>query len=288
MQKPEQEATPETPSQEDGTAHLFSALGKQIKALREYRGLKQTELATMVNFGADLISAIERGVRTPQPEFLDVVDDALGAHGTFKAAIPDVIEALKKNRTRHPDWFRNYANLEAQSVEIFDYSTMAVPGLLQTESYARAVFTDRRPLLSEETIEKRVADRLDRQKIFEKWPAPSGSFIIEESVLTRPIGGPDVHRTQLTHLLKLSRMRTVEIQVMLHSVTEHPSLGGSFILLTPKGRPQVAYTETYGHPRLMIDREEVRLYADRYAIMRTLARDPDESRAIIEKLLGER
>ncbi|MGI5398305.1 helix-turn-helix domain-containing protein [Streptomyces sp. CA-135486] len=281
------EERPERPAEVDGTAHLFRALGKQIKVLREQAGLSQRELGVAAHCGEDLISAIERGVRTPQPDFLERVDELLAARGVLKAAVEDVREAQSKARTRHPDWFRDYARAEAEAVALLDYSNQAIPGLLQTKDYARAIFTQRRPLLDEETIEKRVTDRLARQQIFERWPAPTFSYVLEEVVLQRPIGGRTVHAAQLRRLLHTGRMRTVELQVMPTDREEHPSMGGSFILLTPKGRQQVAYTEIYGHPRLITEPEEVRVFIDRYGIIRAQALSPRESLALIEKMLGE-
>lgn len=282
------EERPERPAEVDGTAHLFSALGKQIKVLRENASMSQRELGVAAHCGEDLISAMERGVRTPQPDFLVRADELLAAGGVLKAAVEDVREAQAKARTRHPDWFRDYARVEAEAVALHDYSNQAVPGLLQTEEYARAIFTQRRPLLNEETIEKRVADRLARQQIFERWPAPTFSFVLEEAVLKRPIGGRPVHGQQLRRLLGVGRLRTVELQVMPLDREEHPSLDGAFILLTPKGRQQVAYTEIYGHPRLITDPEEVRVFAERYGIIRAQALTPRESLSLIEKMLGER
>ncbi|MER6996973.1 helix-turn-helix transcriptional regulator [Streptomyces sp. NPDC000410] len=279
---------PERPAEVDGTAHLFRALGKQIKVLRERAGLSQRELGVGVHCGEDLISSIERGVRTPQPDFLVRVDDFLGAEGVLKAAVPDVEEALAKARTRHPDWFRDYAKEEAEAVAVHDYSNQAIPGLLQTEDTARAIFRQRRPLLDEATIEKRVADRMDRQKIFERWPAPTFSFVVEESVLDRPIGGGAVHEEQLRRLLDIGQLRTVELQVMPTSHEEHPCMDGKFILLTPKGRHQVAYTEIQGYSRLITNREEVGVFAERYGILRARALSPRESLSLIEKKLGER
>ncbi|WP_028810583.1 helix-turn-helix domain-containing protein [Streptomyces flavidovirens] len=283
-----QEPRPELPSEADGTAHLFRAIGKQIRVLRENLGMSQRELAMATHCGLDLISAMERGVRTPQPEFLDRADDALKAGGVLRAAMADVREAQKKARTRHPDWYRSYAKLEAEAVELLDYSNQVVLGLLQTEHYARAIFSQRRPLLSEETISKRVTDRLARQQIFEQWPSPTFSFIMEEAVLQRPIGGQAVHRGQLQHLLRIGQLRTVELQVMPTDREEHPSVGGPFTLLTPKGRQQVAYTESYGHPRLITDLEEVHSFASRYGIIRAQALTPGDSLGLIEKMLGER
>lgn len=201
--------------------------------------------------------------------------------------VPEIKEGMKKARTRHPEWYRSYAGLEAEAVELHHYCNQVVHGLMQTEDCARAVFSQRRPFLSEETIEKRVVDRLSRQQVFDRWPPPAVSYVLEEVVLDRPIGGRTVHAGQLRHLLHVGGMRNVEIQVMPTKREEHPNLGGAFNLLAPKGHAQVAYTEAQGYPRLITDPEGVRKIADRYGIMRALALNPMESRALIEKKLGE-
>ncbi|MET9081547.1 helix-turn-helix transcriptional regulator [Streptomyces sp. NPDC004237] len=284
----QQDRRPETPAEADGTTGLITALGKMLKLLRERAGLTQKEFGATVGYGPDAISAMERGVRVPQPDMLVKADELLGAGGLLVAALPELREAMKRARTRHPEWYRSYAGLEAQAVSLYDYSTMGVLGLLQTEDYSRAVFTQRHPPLDEDTIEKRVADRLSRQQIFEQWPPPEFSFVMEQAVLERPIGGPDVHRGQLKQLLRIGRMRNVQVQVMPTGRHEHPSLGGAFTLLTPKGREQVGYMENQGYPRLLTDREEVRVLAARYGIIRAQALNPYESLDLIEKMLEER
>lgn len=288
MANAEREERPERPVESDGTAHLFRALGRQIKVLRERAGMSQRELGLAAHCGEDLVSAVERGVRTPQPDFLERVDQVVGAGGVLVAAADEVREALARTRTRHPDWFRDYARAEAEAVVLHEYSNQAVPGLLQTEDYARAVFTQRRPLLDEATIEKRVADRIARQQIFERWPAPTFSFVLEESALQRPIGGRSVQRQQLKRIQQVGLMRTVQLQVMLTDCEEHPSLGGSFTLLTPRGRQQVTYMEVQGYPRLVTDPDEVSVFVERYGIIRAQALTPRESLTLIEKMLGER
>lgn len=288
MANAEREERPERPVESDGTAHLFRALGKQIKVLRERAGMSQRELGLAAHCGEDLVSAVERGVRTPQPDFLERVDQVVGAGGVLVAAADEVREALARTRTRHPAWFRDYARVEAEAVALHEYSAQVVPGLLQTEAYARAVFTQRRPLLNEETIEKRVTDRLVRQQIFERWPAPTFSYVLEESALRRPIGGSVVHTDQLRRLLCIGRLRTVEIQVMPTDREEHPAIDGTFTLITPKGRPQATYTELYGNPQLITDPEAVRVFSERYGIIRAQALSPRESLTLIEKMLGDR
>ncbi|MFI7298923.1 helix-turn-helix domain-containing protein [Streptomyces sp. NPDC050121] len=281
------ERRPETPAEADGTTGLLTALGKMMKRLRERKGLTQKEFGQMVGYGPDAISSMERGVRTIRPEVLEQADGLLDADGLLKDAIPEVREAMSKVRTRHPEWYRGYAAMEAEAVELHQYSINAVHGLLQTEAHAHAVFAKRRPFLDEETIEKRVADRLSRQQLFSRRPAPVVSYVIEEVVLDRPIGGREVHAVQLQRLLTVSHMQNVEIQVMPTRVEEHPSLGSAFNLLTPKKHSQVAYTEAQGYPRLITDPEEVRMIADRYGIMRAMALPPRETRTLIEKKLEE-
>ncbi|KUN76246.1 helix-turn-helix domain-containing protein [Streptomyces griseoruber] len=281
------ERRPETPAEADGTTGLLTALGKMMKLLRERRGLTQKDFGEMVGYGPDAISAMERGVRTLRPEVLEKADELLEAGGLLVQAVPELREAMAKVRTRHPEWYRGYASLEAASVELHFYANQAMPGLLQTEEYAFAVFRQRRPFLSEETIEKRVVDRLSRQQVFDAWPPPVVSYVLEEVLLDRPIGGTGIFKGQLENLLRVGSMRNVEIQVMPTRREEHPNLDSAFNLMTPKAQGQVAYTEAQGYPRLITDPEEVRKIADRYGFMRALALNPMESRSLIERKLEE-
>ncbi|MCQ8192585.1 helix-turn-helix domain-containing protein [Streptomyces rugosispiralis] len=271
----------------DGAVDLFRALGRQIKVLRERAGLTQKELGERLGYAEATISAAERGLRIPQPELLEAADDLLDAGGVLKAAKEDVERAKAKARVRHPTWFRDYARLEAEAVELCHFANQAVPGLFQTESYTRAVFISRQPLFEDETIEMRVAARLARQTILAQWPLPTVSAVIQEAVLRHPFGGRTVQRGQLEHLLDLARMRNVEVQIMPMDSEEHAGMGGPFTLLTPKGRPQVAYLEVQHISRLITEPEEVRVLAAKYGSIRSQALTPRGSMLLLEKLLGE-
>ncbi|OMI41153.1 helix-turn-helix domain-containing protein [Streptomyces sparsogenes] len=271
----------------DGAVDLFRALGRQIKVLRERAGLTQKALGERLGYAEETISAAERGRRVPQPELLEAVDDLLGADGVLKAAKEDVERAKAKARVRHPTWFKDYARLEAEAVDLCCFANQAVPGLFQTESYARAVFVSRQPLFDDETVETRVAARLARQGILTRWPVPAVSAVIQECVLRHPFGGRTVQRGQLEHLLDVARMRNVEVQIMPMASEEHAGMGGPFTLLTPKGRPQVGYLEVQHVSRLITDAEEVRVLAAKYGSIRSQALRPRESLLLIEKMLGE-
>ncbi|MEU0673448.1 helix-turn-helix transcriptional regulator [Streptomyces sp. NPDC006172] len=267
---------------------LNRAVGKQLRLLRERAGLTQKELGDRLGYGPDLISALERGVRTPQREFLEAADELLDAGGLLKALIEDVERAKAKARVRHPAWFKDYARLERSAVEINDYSCHDIPGLFQTQRRIRALYEMRRPLLDEETIEQRVASRLARQEILTRWPPTMISAVIDESVLRRPLGGSDVHREQLERLIHLATLRNVELQVMPTDRTEHAGMGGAFILLTPRGKRQIGYTEAQDSAQLTTDPEEVRILAARYGSIRAQALTMQESLDLIKSMLGER
>ncbi|WP_229870125.1 helix-turn-helix domain-containing protein [Streptomyces phaeofaciens] len=267
---------------------LNRAVGRQVRLLRERAGLAQRDVGDRLGYGPDLVSALERGVRTPQREFLEAADELLDAGGLLKALVEDIERAKAKARVRHPAWFKDYARLERSAVEINDYSCHDIPGLFQTKHRIQALYEMRRPLLDEETIEQRVAARLARQEILTCWPPTMISTVIEESVLRRPLGGPEVHQEQLEQLIRLASLRSVELQVMPMNRTEHAGMGGAFILLTPKGKRQVGYTEAQDSAQLTTDAEEVRILAARYGSIRAQALTMQESVALIESMVGER
>ncbi|GAA2463768.1 helix-turn-helix transcriptional regulator [Streptomyces macrosporus] len=266
---------------EDPSGEFLRSFGRQIKLFRERAGLTQAQLADQLGYGEAQIASIEQGRRIPRPEMIDKADEVLEAGG--------VLLAMKKEvaRARYPAFFRGAARIEEEAVEFHAYATHVVPGLLQTEEYARAVFTMWRPRRDAAGIEQQVAARMARQAIFGREPAPTLSFVLEEAILHRQLGGSYVRRGQLEQLLLVGQNPDVEIQVMPTDLTDNAGVDGPFTLMTPKGGEQVAYLESQGHGRLLTDRETVRGVALRYGIIRAQAMPPQESLLYIEKLLGE-
>ncbi|MFC5662311.1 Scr1 family TA system antitoxin-like transcriptional regulator [Kitasatospora misakiensis] len=282
------DARPELEEDLSEVSDFLKAIGKQIKILRERAGLTQKEFAKQVGYTESLIGAVEQGKRTPQRELLEASERVLDAGGLLIVTADDIEKAKAKARVRHPAWFRNYAGLEAEAVEIHEYSTLVIPGLLQTEAHARALYGMRQPLLPEEVIEQRVSARMARQEVLTRWPRAIFSWVIDESVLHRPLGDEKVHIAQLEQLLTVGRMRGMTLQVMPMARSENPGMAGPFTLITPKGRPQNGYVEIQQSSRLVTDPEEVRIMNARYGTLRAQAHTPKESLALIEKTLGER
>lgn len=208
---------------------FLRGFGRQVKLFRERAGLTQADLGTRIGYSPDQVASVECGRRIPKPELVDKADEALDAGGVLKAMKEELAHA------RYPAFFRDAARLEAEAVEVQVYDTHVVNGLLQTEDYARATFTMRRPHLDEEVIEQRVAARMERHAIFGTRPAPLLGFVIEESVLRRLFGGVQVLRGQLEQMLLIGEKRNVEIQVMPLSREDNAGVDGPFTLMTPKG-----------------------------------------------------
>ena len=266
---------------DDDSAQMLKAVGRQIKLWRESAGLRQAELGIQIGYGEDMVSAVERGRRAPKPEFLDNADRVLCAGGKLAAMKGDVAEA------RYPKKVRDLAKLEADAVELGAYGNTVVHGLLQTEEYARALFGIRRPSYDDEELDSLVSARMARQQVFKRRPVPALTFVQEEVILHRPVGGKDVLRRQLEHILNVARLRHVEVQVMPTSVEDHAGLGGSHQLLKLSDGKTVGHNEVQLTSRLISDPREVQVLEQRYGIIRSQALTPRESLSYIEKLLGD-
>ncbi|MFJ9106834.1 helix-turn-helix domain-containing protein [Streptomyces sp. NPDC102283] len=266
---------------EDDSGAVIAAVGRQIKLWRESAGLRAAELGTAIGYSENLVFKVEGGRRIPKPEFLDRTDDAVGAGGKIAAMKKDVEEA------RYPKKVRDLTKLEAEAVEIGSYANGVIDGLLQTEEYARALYRERRPAYSEEDIERLVTARMARQVVFDRRPAPLLTFVQEESTLLRRTGGRMVLRRQLEHLLELSQLRHVEIQVMPMEAEEHAGLGGSHEVIKLKDGKTVGHNEVQLISGLITNPREVQILEMRYNLIRSQALTPRLSREFIEKLLGE-
>ncbi|GAA1901210.1 helix-turn-helix transcriptional regulator [Streptomyces sodiiphilus] len=213
------------PDDRPGIDPVLRTVGKQIKRLRELAGLTQPEFGRAIGYGADLVASVERGRRAPKPQFLAASERVLDARGVLDAVEDEVSQA------RFPARFRDFARWEKEAVSLYSYAALTVPGLLQTEAYARALMRDYCPPLADEVVEDRVAARMERRAIFESQRAVVTGFVLEEAVLRRPVGGAEVMREQLRWIRGMSGLRNVSVQVMPTSRWKHHGIYGSITLL---------------------------------------------------------
>lgn len=269
-------------AEDEESAAVLRTVGKVIKMYRERKGLTQAELGAAIGYSEEQVSSVERGRRAPKGQFLDAADQVLDAHGVIAGLKKDVEEA------RYPKKVRDLAKLEAEAVEICAYDNSVINGLLQTEEYLRAVFGSRRPAFTEEEVEQRVAARLARQRIIDgKQMIPAFSFVHDEAILRRRVGGRMVMRRQLERLLEVGQMRNVEIQVLPLDREDNAGLGGPFHLLRLEEGTTVGHSEVQRFSRLISEPKEIQILELRYGVIRAQALPPRESLAFVEKVLGE-
>jgi transcriptional regulator with XRE-family HTH domain len=268
------------PDDEWGVA-VIATVGRQLKLRREAVGMRAAEFGEAVGYGEDLVYKIEGGKRIPRQEYLDRADEVLGAGGLLSAAWEDV------KKVRYPKRVRELAKLEAQAVEIGVYECISVNGLLQTPEHARALFEAWQPAYSEDDLERVLAARMARRSVFERSPAPALGFVLEEAVLRRRVGGTMVWRQQLEHLLEVGPLRNVTLQVMPTNSGAHPGLGGRIEILKFPDGTAVGRSDGAFNGRPTSDPKQLRILELRYGTIRAQALSPQESLALVERMLGE-
>ncbi|MVO86139.1 helix-turn-helix domain-containing protein [Streptomyces sp. p1417] len=254
-----------------------------LRFFRERAGLTQEGLGNHVKYSKSQVAMVERGERAPKGCLVGIADDVLGAQGALSLLAK---KEFKDNGLR--PWTEDYLAEERKAASILSYQNHVIPGLLQTEAYARAVYScNFCPAIDDEELETRVADRLARQQIFERKPLPTLGFIVEQSVLTRPLGGRKVLKEQLLHMLDVGRRRHVHLQVMPHDRESHASLMGPLILLETAERTQLAYIEGHKGGYFVSEQPDLGNLIGKYGILRAHALSPEKSATLIEKVAHE-
>ena len=245
--------------------------GSVLRTLREQAGLSQRELAMRVYCSASLISAIEIGTKPAKLDLVERLDETLNANGVLLKVWPITTTG------GYASWFAYVAELEKEACKIHEWELRTVPGLLQTPEYARALMRAVRPRDSDEKIENSVNLRMDRQEIFSRDEPPMAWFVLDESILHRPLGGSYVMRNQLIKLEKMAEQTNVVIQVMPFNATEHPGAEGPLRILEFSDSQPVWYTEGWYSGRMAETKAEVSSAMTCFDIIRASALPPSES-----------
>lgn len=258
--------------------------GAFVQALREHAGLSREEFGTLVGFSKHTVASVEQGRRMPDIDFVEGAEPHLGNTGALRAAAPHL--------SRKPglaSWFRQWARLEASAISLYTYECRVVPGLLQTEAYARAVSLNVPPLPDPAELEQRIAARLARQELLAvtRKPPTAFSFIVEQAVLERCTGGKEVTRELLDHLVELvERNWNVELQVMPTVRVSHAGLDGPLQLAETPEHRWFGYSEGQKNGRLIADLKEISVLQQRYAKLRSQALTPEESLGLLKRMRG--
>ncbi|MEU9554706.1 helix-turn-helix domain-containing protein [Streptomyces fumanus] len=264
---------------------MAALFGTRVRRLRLAAGMTQAELGAKAHVVSSRIAQIERvcGAR-PTLELARALDRVLGADELLVELWPYVY------REAFPDWARVFIALSERATVVREYAAHVVPGLLQTEEYARAVLSVGTTLTGAAHLEERLSARMERQERLRGADRPELWVVLDEAVLRRPIGGRAVMREQLARLLSVADERHITVQVLPFDQGEHDAMGGSLTLLTLPDGSTAAYTEGAHYGQLIEDSAEVGRFALTYDRLRAVALPPlmslDMIRSVMEGYRG--
>lgn len=269
-------------------------LGSQLRRLREAKGISREEAGYTIRGSGSKISRMELGrVGFKERD----VEDLLTLYGIAEDEERDsFLDLVRRSNepgwwNRYNDliapWFQDFVGLEESASRIQTFELQFVPGLLQTERYARAIASRGRPEFPDEEIERRVRLRMQRQKLFARSKAPRVWAVLDESVLHRPIGGRDVMREQLESLLEATQLPNISLQILPFSVG-HSSAEGAYTILrfAEPEIPDIAYLEHLCGALYLDKPEEIEIYSLASHRLAVDALTPEETRKLLREHLG--
>ncbi|MFI6049591.1 Scr1 family TA system antitoxin-like transcriptional regulator [Streptomyces violascens] len=256
--------------------------GTELRRKREEAGLSQEELGALVFCSGAYIGLMESATRRPTKEMAKLLDAALHTDGILTR----MCEAMEQ-ASQHAEYFRLAAELEAMASAICEYAPMIVPGLLQTPEYTRALIRASRPFTSDESIEKSVSTRQERAQLLDGPESPEVWFIVHEVVLRAAVGGSEVMRAQLAHMVELIEQHRVLVQVIPLSAGAHPLMSGGFKVMSFSDAPPVVYTESAYSGQLLDSPALVASYAKTYDLGRAAALPPKASLQMIRAVMED-
>ena len=267
----------------DPGSSLLAFFGAELRRRRLAAGLSQDQLGQAIRYSAALVGRIEVGERMPSPDLARRCDEVLATGGLFA----HLRESMDSDMHAYPVWFREFVEREREATSIREFNALAIPGLLQTEDYARALFRAGRAADSDEEISQHVAARLERQRLLDRVKPPILWAVVDESALRRPVGGLGVFRDQLAHLTNVGRHPGIVLQVMPFSAGAHAGLLGEFILLGFADGRDVGYTECVESARLIEQPDEVAAFTLAFDMIRAVALSPEASLEFLARAQGE-
>jgi transcriptional regulator with XRE-family HTH domain len=271
-------------------------LAAELRALRASSGLTRDEVVERTGINVATMYRIEHARVRPQTRTLRTL---LDLYGVDKEQQTELVALLRDARERGwlhayqselPELYMNFIGFEGEARSSWNYESLFVPGLLQTEDYARAVIRGGFPTASLDEIERRVEVRLERQDVLRNDNPLELWGIVDEAAVRRQVGGQAVMRTQLRHLLDAIDLPNVTFQVIPFDVGAHAGMPGSFVFLqfAEAAIPDVIYVDSMAGELFLEEESDVRRYRLVFEHLRAVAASPDASRSLIASVVAEK
>ncbi|AXG77527.1 helix-turn-helix domain-containing protein [Streptomyces paludis] len=254
---------------------------EELGLLREQKKLSLRKLAEALGWDHSLFSKMETGDSLGSAEVVQALDQFYGT----TPMLLTLWELAMADPSQFRERYRRYMVLEAEAVTLWHFGVGALPGLLQTEGYARALL--RAGGLDGLELERQIEARIGRRVLLEGENPPHIRAIISETVLRMALPDAAAWREQLEHLLTMAERSTVVVQVMPFSVGPHALINNHVMFLRAADGNTVAYTENDSGGELIEQPTRIEQLQLRYDAVRDLALSPAESRKFITQMLEE-
>jgi transcriptional regulator with XRE-family HTH domain len=267
-------------------------LGAELRRHREAAGVTIDVVAERLGCSPSKVSRIETGHTGAAPRD---VQDMLDIYGVDESVQRELVQIAREARQKgwwhpySPVLTSAYVGLEAAARSIRTYEQQVVPGLLQTEEYAIAMIRAARLGDTARDIEQRVRVRMERQSLLIQDDPIDLRVVLDEAVLSRPVGGDEVMRDQLRKLIECARLSNVTLQILPFTVGAHAGMDGTFAILEFEADEDtdVVFAENATGGLFLEKAEELRMYDSVFETIREMACDPQESIDMIEMLVEE-
>ena len=266
------------PRKPDPSTSPRAIIGAELRHARERKGLSQEALGELLFVSGSYIGQMEAGTRRIPLDIAVQLDGLLGTGGFFER------NCRAANKSRYPDHFAEAAEAEAIAVTIKEFAPLLIPGLMQTEAYAREVFRAYQPTATEDAIDELVDARLARSKLLAHPTKPLLWVVLGEAVLRQEVGGKAVMAEALRHVVALAKRHRVIVQVLPFKAGAYGPMTGSMKLMAFDDAPSLTYLQGLGTGRLEDDPATVRHYELTYDLLGAAALPPRESLALIESV----
>ncbi|WP_412519933.1 helix-turn-helix transcriptional regulator [Actinomadura madurae] len=250
-------------------------LAVDLRIWRVERNLSQARLAEILGIDDSTVSNYESGTTKVPERTAETLDQLWRTRGHF-ARLRRYAESA-----HDPNWFDQYTRYEQKAEAINAYSALVINALFQTEDYARALIEGAQVV---DDVEGTLAARMARRQIVDADEAPELRLLVRQSVLEDPVGGPDVMRAQLDHLLQLSQRKRVVVRALPKTKATHAGVDGSFAILRI-GQAEHAWSPAVNGGRLVSDPAKLRGYRLRWDLIGDDALSRDSTRSLLRELM---
>jgi transcriptional regulator with XRE-family HTH domain len=258
-------------------------IARELRQLRERNGLTLDQAARQLDMSKSNLSRIENAQIGIKPRDVRAALALYHVTGTDAEALIEIARGAQQRGWWQnysgvlPEWFEFYVGLEAEASVLRTFEAESVPGLLQTEAYARAMFV---MTAGGEALDRKVAARIQRQELLHQ-ESTQLSAVLNEAVLLRPVGGPTVMAEQLSHLADLSELPNVTIQVLPFGAGGHPAMTTPYVILSFADAPDesIVYLENLTNGQALEEPEHVGGYTMVHERLCSMALGQKESTA---------